>query len=301
MNSLSSKQDQELIRRLSSRDPAVRNEAISSIKQSGLRGHLGLANLARAHLYGPTVRISRKKALCTDVVSTAALIFFLCTLFFTLHPVPVFMRYFVLVSWVFAIIGNAVRQWPKLRLRYSLVESLIMANDLYLIGPLIGCIGLDEASLLSWPRLFSKAVGRKPEIAAHISEAVIHLIDRLDPSGYVDITILERSILLEALGSNSSELVLALLRLLERIGDNRELPTVKALKNGKYGAATNTAVREVAARCGAVIEARLAEKAQPGTLLRASQPTGQDDTLVRPVTNVPDEQAVLLRAAQGED
>src|SRR5579862_7914591 len=46
------RQDDELIRRLSSRDPAVRDDTINSFTQSGHEGIGSLVNLVRNHLLG---------------------------------------------------------------------------------------------------------------------------------------------------------------------------------------------------------------------------------------------------------
>jgi hypothetical protein len=198
--------------------------------------------------------------------------------------------------------GNLLRQLPLLRLRYSLVQSMLPIDDIMLLGPLIGCVGLDEYHMVSWPSLFPTLCGKPARLSEQINQSIIRTVSLLHPDDEIDFTNLERSILPEALRSNSTDLVLALLRLLQQCGDGRELSSIRSLAKGQYSGSENPAVREAAARCMYIIEARQAVKAQPGTLLRASQSSAQISTLVRPVAGIkPEDHAVLLRVGNGEE
>ena len=294
-----SKQEQELIRKLSSRDTGVRYDVIDSFIQTDHESSEKLLSLVRTHVHKRNVHVSRKRATYYNVLAIVGMPY-ICWLYLS-PSMPSFAFLGLIAGTIVGTVGNYLLNSPSIRLRYSLVQSMLLVDDIKLLGPLIGCIGFDQAKVLSWSRLFPNACGRPPELSSQINQSVIRLIARLQPEDHVDVTSFELSVLLEALRSNRADLVIALLRLLEQIGDNRELPSVRALENGKYSVATNPAIREAAAHCRAAIESRLKDKALPGTLLRASQPSAQEDTLVRPVVAVVEEQAVLLRAAQDED
>jgi hypothetical protein len=285
--------------RLSSRDPVIRTEAINSFREAGSEGVTLLAKFVRNHILNSTVRVSRRGRWLIGASTIASpFVFYLIAL--SSLPLRALLLWFPIAFISFGT--NIWRQLPLLRLRYSLVQSMLLNDDTKLLGPLIGCIGLDEANMVSWPRLLPNICGKPKELSVMINQSVIRIVSLLGPEDEIDITNFERGMLLEALRSSSSNLVMALLSLTEQIGDSRELQVIKSLENGKYSAASNPEVREAAANCQSVIEARLAIKAQPDTLLRASQSSNQAAALLRPVgiTNKDDE-SVLLRAGSGEE
>jgi hypothetical protein len=284
--------------RLSSRDPIIRDEAINSFRDAGSEGVVLLVKFVRNHILNSTVRVSRRRRwfINASTIAVPILFFYLIKSSF---PIPPY--FFWLPTLVVNTEMSLKRQLPLLRLRYSLVQSMLLADDVRLLGPLIGCYGLDDSKMVSLPFLFPRACGKSPQLSAQINQCIIRTVPLVRPDDEIDITNFERGMLLEALRSIRADLVLALLRLVEQIGDSRELPSIKLLENGKYCAASNPEVREAAANCRSVIEARLAVKAQPENLLRASQSADQDAALLRPVgITYKDEEAVLLRAGSGE-
>ena len=108
----------------------------------------------------------------------------------------------------------------------------------------------------------------------------------------------ERQMLYRALEKNDRELIAAILLALPFFGDARAFPSVRTLAQGKGAAAEDAALQQAAQVCLERLQAHIARRNSPQTLLRASKrPAAPAEELLRTVQNsvsVPAEQ--LLRA-----
>jgi hypothetical protein len=109
----------------------------------------------------------------------------------------------------------------------------------------------------------------------------------------------QRAVLGRALFSNDSQqpLVLAIVKALEQVGDERDCAAVKRLAGGEGALGKHATVREAAAACLPYVEQRAEQNRAASTLLRAATSSGGVEELLRPAQGAPtDDAALLLRA-----
>jgi hypothetical protein len=170
-------------------------------------------------------------------------------------------------------------------------RALSKFGDTRAIGPI----------LMAWP--FSSSKRHRQEIEA----VLVRLLPRLRATDTHLLEDWERGFLHRILTGNFSagkntELILAILKAFEQVGDGRDLPTVKKLAAGKGTAAKDARIQEAAQSCLLYLQERL--EGGPGqTLLRpADRPDSPEETLLRPARGVSEEDAPrLLRPVEPEE
>jgi hypothetical protein len=113
----------------------------------------------------------------------------------------------------------------------------------------------------------------------------------------------QRGYLYQALEGSDKQLILAILRALEQIGDEKAVPYVERLAEKAGG---DRQIRETATACLPYLEARAATQRASRTLLRPSSAsavaTPASNTLLRPAQySSPTEPEQLLRASVGDE
>jgi hypothetical protein len=187
--------------------------------------------------------------------------------------------------------------------RRNLYNALALLDDARVIGPLaVGVARALPPSFSPFSRKWPPASRSYSRVAsAVLSDAFVRDVAALGPEDHVDLTASEHESLQLILAGAGAQTALAACSILERAGNSRDLPAVRRIACGARAAHSNSYVREAAVRCLQTIEARVAEEAEPGTLLRASQPSVATDILVRPASPATvAEPGQLLRAAPSE-
>lgn len=286
----------KVINRLGSRNAVVRAEAEDAVR-----------NLS-SELVDELVAISREEA---DAIPRRSLTWFgiaPCGLLFATYaaaayygaPVPklCLSAILLIVSLLVALVP--ILFWSMFRPRFQtrLRLALSLVDDPRLLGPLLLRITRWHGELA--PVAVLPSISRR--LADSRTDALISALTRVtarvSSDDDVDLTPFERGSLQAALYNPDIRLVLALLHVLEQSGGSQDLLHVRRLAAGTGAARTNPAVRTAALRCLAVIEAQLAENRNIHTLLRASQPSASEATLLRPASGVaPVAPEQLLRAA----
>jgi hypothetical protein len=156
-----------------------------------------------------------------------------------------------------------------------LLVSLAAHDDVRIVGPLI--------SAYYWPDM---------EVhAATIAEALVRLLPRLKVSDASILDEKQRESLRRALGSGNDALILAILKALEQIGNERDVKVVQRLAYGRAWTLRQKVIQEAAAACLPGLQARLERSGNKllrvtddhdESLLRPSSNAGYTDTLLRP-------------------
>jgi hypothetical protein len=158
---------------------------------------------------------------------------------------------------------------------------LAQMDDLKAVGPLFEARELDDKG-----------------ITQNVEEALTRLLPRLTASDAHLFSEPQRESMARALKSKDSLFVIAVLRALEQVGDEKALPEVQKLLEKKTTDPLQLQVKEAAQECLPFLKIRAEQAELARTLLRASSDTGSPDTLLRPAHFTGSESAnELLRAA----
>jgi hypothetical protein len=188
-----------------------------------------------------------------------------------------------------------VIDWPRHAI--SAYRCLALVDDLQVLGPLLRAYANrdKDAAVRRW------VIGKRRSESFYRDavSALPRLLSKVDAVTDIDLSSKDRSYLRNLVFDSNTDLVLAALEALRRVGDSRDLVAVSKLCEGFYTAWENRKVHEAAGVCSAAIEKRIAEQTTIQTLLRASQPTSASDVLLRPVAeNSEADWHMLLRAGR---
>jgi HEAT repeat protein len=186
-------------------------------------------------------------------------------------PFRVFPMYFISVG-----IGMALADEAR-KVRRNIVSSIKGVRDTRMVSVLAACL-FDKDKLVR-------------ESAA---EALKPLLLQMRASDQTNLTSEDRELLVKALSTKNEELLLALLKAFEQIGDERAVPHVERLT--LYGRTEK--IRSAAEECLPYLRVKAEEARQAKTLLRPAgiSETVASETLLRPAQGVaPIEEAQLLR------
>jgi hypothetical protein len=144
----------------------------------------------------------------------------------------------------------------------------------------------------------------RDETGAAYHKALIRLLPNIDPADCEWLSDSARKNLNWALLGNNRELILAILDVLRKIGDKASTRSVSRLASGKALAATDPDIKDSAAGCLLVLQARAEiqsddeqQKRILSSLLRPSQATSEDATLLRAPNSAAAIDENLLRPA----
>ena len=181
-------------------------------------------------------------------------------------------------SWVPQIIASRMNNERRKRT----VEALTKANDVRIVGPLCDALGFRDEGM-------AKIAG----------EALIGILPRLQASDSRLLNDEQRVKLYGILSSGDKPLVLATLKALEQIGDEKAIPIVEKLANRQRLAETKAnEVRDAANHCLPFLRECAANRKAGAELLRASGPDTKAETLLRPASAYQTEPQELLRASR---
>lgn len=170
------------------------------------------------------------------------------------------------------------------------VERLAASDDVRAVGPLIDALKSSDR-----------------QTRAVIENALIRLLPRLLAADSEILNVEQRNVLYRALQGMNTELILAILRAFEQVGDGNAIPYVDRLASGmgKGQVVRDKRVREAAQMCLPFLAARLSRQRGSQTLLRASSaPAPPTDNLLRASTAPGVPLSTLRRSAEdasGED
>jgi HEAT repeat protein len=173
------------------------------------------------------------------------------------------------VAYPLAFVLTATFADTSARLRQDAVAAL-SKQDACMVGPLAICLTDTDRSV------------RRMAV-----EGLERLLPQMRASDAQQISALEMEALLKALGGKNDGLIVAILRVLTRVGDERAMPHVEGLMlNGR-----TMEIRRAARECLPYLQLRAHEARQAQTLLRAANIAAvvSADLLLRPAT--PTEQA----------
>lgn len=133
------------------------------------------------------------------------------------------------------------------------------------------------------------------DVKREAAEALLLLLPQLKASDAHLLNDEQRTILYKQLRKDNTELILALLKSLEQIGDAKAVPYVEELANAKASRAGYGRIREAAQSCLPALNARVEQLMASHTLLRAAGSVGSDsDVLLRPASGASTETNNLL-------
>ncbi len=171
-----------------------------------------------------------------------------------------------------------------------LLRSIMQEEDVEAVGRI--------AEAVLWP---------DEKIRAAAMSALVRVLPKLKASDAGILTSTQRTCLNGLLDRTTArerpDVVVALLRALEQVGDMSAVPYVRSLANMPDATARMATVREAARECLPVLLERARQNTDPQVLLRpAEQPAAPEEMLVRPVMPGPvAEDAMLLRPADTVD
>lgn len=143
------------------------------------------------------------------------------------------------------------------------------------------------------------------DVQIYAAEALIRELPQLKANDAPLLNAEQRKYLYGALMGDNANLILAILKALEQIGDEAAIPYVEQLALG-HGSFNYRNIREAAEACLPYLHERAAKQKEHQTLLRASSAadvvTSAPDTLLRPAQySNPTQPQELLRASIGEE
>jgi hypothetical protein len=187
---------------------------------------------------------------------------------------------FIQMWWLLGGVGAASK------LQKESVRKLAKSPDLRGVGYFVEALGFDDK-----------------DVKKEAAEALVSLLPQLKASDAHLLNDEQRTILYKQLRKDNSELILAILKSLEQIGDEKAVPFVEELANAKANKAGYARIREAAQACLPALNARVARLMASHTLLRATEAAdpdssvllrpaagsgGDTDDLLRPVESPPD-------------
>lgn len=180
-----------------------------------------------------------------------------------------------IVGTVVTLLASA--QGMQLHREMTTFASQLPVSDPRIVGPLIDMLGYAD-------------MGGIPQ------RILQDLLPQLQPADAIHFSQRDRERIYSALSDNDTELVLLLLRALEKIGDGRAIPAVTWLASGGGAASHDPLVRDAAQHCLPILEARSLYDAASQTLLRPSNRQPEEtDHLLRPAADLHDDGTQLLR------
>jgi len=287
-----------LVKQLGSRNASQREQAEQALRCLGSEEIDQLVRLART---------APRKAMFRMIVWFGVIawpmIFLPAWVTFGLgSSVPAPLRWLTFAVFLGAYVPLFTHLVARPRFQNDLCRSLTLVDDIRVLGPLIASFAGRIREPAGAVRRLRKVTGWREGQREELKTALLRLLSRIQPDDTIDLVRMERLFLVHALRSSDPEVVVALLRLLEQIGNSQDLAHVRKLESGLWLARTDPAVRDAAHACRVAIEARLADNAITGTLLRASEPTIAAETLVRPaIATLTTEPTQLLRATHHND
>ena len=177
--------------------------------------------------------------------------------------------------------GTLTMTLKLLRAQKTAAGRLAELDEIRAVGPLSEALKIDD-----------KRVRRLVEdrLTALLPSLRANQADLLDS--------VQRSCLHAALYRKNRTLIVAILKAFEQVGDERDLPAVTGLSNGKGPGWVDSEVWQAARTCREFIESRQLSSQYRNRLLRPScQSTRQDGLLVRPAETAGTDEAALLRPA----
>lgn len=165
-------------------------------------------------------------------------------------------------------------------------QKLAEFEDIRIVGPLAEALEFNDKN-----------------IRTVTEEALIKLLPRLQASDAHLLNEDQRACLNRALKGKNTQLVLAILKAYEQVGDEKALPFVEKLAEGEGRSGKDARVQAEAIECLPHLKARIEQQRASQTLLRASDAIATPpEVLLRPaeatVSDTPPEQ--LLRASTQE-
>ena len=177
--------------------------------------------------------------------------------------------------------GSAATQFQK-----SATEIIARFDDVRYIPPLVEALGYNDKNMLEiarralttlLPRLTAADAGKLEEGHRHVLQK--WLLDRRYP-----------------------EFARAILRALEQVGDERDLPSIQKLAQREAATLTEIEVKQAALGCLPYVQQRADLNRAANSLLRPSSSADEDGSLLRPAESLPNSAVdVLLRPAPGQD
>ena len=158
---------------------------------------------------------------------------------------------------------------------------------------------IPEATREDVPDLLGMVLILKGEIQSQAREKLLAFLPQLTEDDASFVKEAGRIRLQFLLPKRDREMVLLSLGALEKVGNTKSLPSVRALAEGKHMGETDLEVREAAQVCLLKIEDHLERIERGGQLLRPAPPNVEPETLLRPMSSaVQDEPKVLLRSGE---
>jgi hypothetical protein len=136
------------------------------------------------------------------------------------------------------------------------------------------------------------------DIARSAADSLIVLLPRLQASDADLINDEQRAILYKQIRGDNTELVLAILKSLEQIGDEKVMPFVEERASGSNRKGRSQSIREAALACLPALNARVEMQRASHTLLRAAESDREDsEVLLRPAESAHTPEGTLLKPA----
>lgn len=171
------------------------------------------------------------------------------------------------------------------RTQRAAAHSLLGCTDIHAVGPLADILEV-----------------RHHKTRSAIEAALVRLLPQLQATDADLLNQQQRRLLHRALLRKNADLILAVLKTLEQIGDSQALPYVEKLAAGKGKAAKNSYIQEAAQACLPYLKERIEEQHTNQTLLRsANQLSTSSEGLLRPATGADETSSEqLLRSSTKE-
>ncbi len=179
---------------------------------------------------------------------------------------------------MFSILTPVIAVAAGATLHKNATEVLAKQEDVRAVGPLAEALSLQDKNV------YAIAAG-----------ALIRLLPRMQAS---DATLLnddQRACLHRQLKGKNTELIQAILKAFEQVGDSKAIPFVEKLSEGEGAAAKDRRIREAAIVCMPFLQAQAERERAARTLLRAaSSPDDPSTLLLRPAQGVTEVDASRL-------
>ena len=182
-------------------------------------------------------------------------------------------------------------------LRSSLLLSLFVCGVHALLCDSIAPASVpdDDFEADVWP-------GIDKILACTARESVMACLPDMKEGDYSLLSPQQRGILYRSLAGTDVELIRAVLWALPTLGDEQALPYLQALALGQGMLEGNEEIRRAAQECLPLLQANLARKRSPQTLLRASSVSAtKSEELLHPAQDVGESEAQQLLRAHVSD
>lgn len=137
------------------------------------------------------------------------------------------------------------------------------------------------------------------DVAKEANEALVGLLPQLKASDAHLLNDEQRSILYKQIRGKDTKLILAILKALEQVGDEKAVPFVQERIDRKHSSGDVLRIQTAAQECMPALKARVEQERAAHTLLRATTANESDsDVLLRPAAGAGADSTILLQPVE---